>query len=97
MSAIPTEHALNQNYPNPFNPQTTINYQLPQLGHVRLSVYTMLGSEVRRLVDRTQEAAYHTVVWDGLDDLGNQVPSGVYVYRIESGSFTATKKMTLMK
>ena len=57
----------------------------------------MLGSEVRRLVDRTQEAAYHTVVWDGLDDLGNQVPSGVYVYRIESGSFTATKKMTLMK
>ncbi len=97
VSAIPTEYALNQNYPNPFNPQTTIKYQLPQLAHVRLSVYTVLGSEVRRLVDRTQEAAYHTVIWDGLDDQGNQMPSGVYVYRLESNGFTAIKKMTLMK
>jgi hypothetical protein len=96
-NAVPTEYALGQNYPNPFNPVTTIKYQLPQTGHVRLSVYSVLGSEVRRLVDRTQDAAYHTVVWDGLDDQGNQVPSGVYFYQIQSGAFSAMKKMTLMK
>ncbi len=96
-SAIPTEFALQQNYPNPFNPETKIEYQLPAPGHVRLTIYTILGQEIRRLVDRSLPAAYHEVVWDGRDDAGNSMPSGIYFYRIESGSFTAIKKMLLMK
>jgi hypothetical protein len=96
-SAIPTEFALQQNYPNPFNPETRIEYQLPAPGNVRLSIYTVLGQEVRRLVDRSLPAAYHTVVWDGRDNAGNPMPSGIYFYRIESGSFTAMKKMLMMK
>jgi hypothetical protein len=96
-AGVPTEFALQQNYPNPFNPETSIQYQLPLPGHVRLSIYTVLGQEIRTLVDRSQPAAYHTVVWDGRDNTGNPMPSGVYFYRIESGGFTAVKKMLLMK
>jgi hypothetical protein len=96
-STIPTEFALQQNYPNPFNPETKIEYQLPTPGNVRLTIYTVLGQEVKRLVDRSQAAAYHTVVWDGRDNAGAPMPSGIYFYRIESGSFTAIKKMLLMK
>ncbi|NUO82875.1 T9SS type A sorting domain-containing protein, partial [candidate division KSB1 bacterium] len=95
--AMPTVYALEQNYPNPFNPETAIKYQLAKSGHVRLSIYTSLGQEVRRLVDGNQPAAYHLFVWDGRDDAGNSLPSGVYFYRLESGSFTAMKKMIMMK
>lgn len=94
---IPTVFALQQNYPNPFNPETSIQYQLPTPGHVTLVIYSSLGQEVRRLVDRSQPAAYHVVVWDGRDDSGNLLPSGVYFYRIESGKFTAMKKLVMMK
>jgi hypothetical protein len=94
---VPTEYALEQNYPNPFNPETTIKYQLPANGHVRLSIYNALGHEVRQLINRTQQAAYHTVVWDGRDNAGNVVPSGVYFYRLENDKFTAIKKMIMMK
>jgi hypothetical protein len=93
----PTEYALAQNYPNPFNPETTIKYQLPASSHVRLSIYTALGQEVRRLVDYSQPAAYHQVVWDGRDNAGNPMPSGVYFYRLETEKFTAIKKMVMMK
>ncbi|MCI0690912.1 T9SS type A sorting domain-containing protein [candidate division KSB1 bacterium] len=93
----PTEYALAQNYPNPFNPETTIKYQLPGASHVRLSIYTALGQEVRRLVDYSQPAAYHQVVWDGRDNAGNPLPSGVYFYRLETEKFTAIKKMVMMK
>lgn len=95
--AVPTVYALEQNYPNPFNPETSIKYQLAKSGHVRLSVYTSLGQEVRRLLDRNQSAAYYVQSWDGRDDAGNILPSGVYFYRLESGSFVAIKKMIMMK
>ncbi|MDZ7342964.1 MAG: T9SS type A sorting domain-containing protein, partial [candidate division KSB1 bacterium] len=94
---VPTDYALEQNYPNPFNPETTIKYQVPTTGHVRLTIYNALGSEVRRLVDRTQPAAYHVVVWDGRDNAGNPMPSGVYFYRLESGKFSAIKKMIMLQ
>jgi hypothetical protein len=94
---VPTDYALEQNYPNPFNPETTIKYQLPATDHVRITIFNALGSEVRRLVDRTQTAAYHVVIWDGRDYAGNPMPSGVYFYRLESGKFTAMKKMIMMK
>ena len=95
--AMPTVYALEQNYPNPFNPETAIKYQLAKSGHVRLSVYTSLGQEVRRLVDRNQSAAFFVQSWDGRDDAGNMMPSGIYFYRLETGSFVAIKKMIMMK
>ncbi len=94
---VPTEFALAQNYPNPFNPETRIEYQLPASSHVRLSIYTALGQEVRRLVDYVQPAAYHFVMWDGRDNAGNPLPSGVYFYRLVTEKFTSIKKMVMMK
>jgi hypothetical protein len=94
---VPTAYALEQNYPNPFNPETTIKYQLPGTSHVRLSVYTALGQEIRVLVDYTQPPAYHQIVWDGRDHAGNPLPSGVYFYRLETDKFTAVKKMVMMR
>ncbi|KAA3612308.1 MAG: T9SS C-terminal target domain-containing protein [Calditrichaeota bacterium] len=95
--ALPTEYALMNNYPNPFNPETTIEYQLPTQGNVTLRVYSMLGTEVRTLVEESQAVGKYSVVWDGRDDTGNALSSGMYMYRLESGSFSAVKKMVLMK
>jgi hypothetical protein len=83
---------LTQNYPNPFNPTTTIQFQLPTTGLVKLTVYNILGQEIKTLVNETKEAGTHTINFDASD-----LNSGVYVYKIESGSFTQTKKMTLVK
>ncbi len=94
---IPTTYALQQNYPNPFNPETMIKYQIPQASHVRLEIYNLLGQKVRTLVNDYQNASYYTVRWDGLSSTGNKVASGVYIYRITAGTFTATHKMLLLK
>jgi hypothetical protein len=83
---------LGQNYPNPFNPSTTINYQLPAKNHVSLKVYDILGNLVTTLVDQEMEAGYYNVNWNA-----GQLASGIYIYRIISGSFVSTKKMILMK
>jgi hypothetical protein len=93
----PATFDLSQNYPNPFNPTTNIRYQLPQTVNVTLVIYNMLGQEVRKLVNGEQPAGYHTVVWDGRDKAGRPVPSGVYYYRLQAGSFTETKKMVVAK
>jgi hypothetical protein len=92
VNLIPTEYGLDQNYPNPFNPSTTINYQLPQKNHVSLKVYDILGNLVSDLVDQEMEAGYYSVNWNA-----NQLASGIYIYRLISGSFVSTKKMILMK
>jgi hypothetical protein len=94
---IPTSFALQNNYPNPFNPTTTIKYQIPENAHVRLVVYNMLGQRVRTIVDQPQEAGYYSVQWDGRNDYGESVSSGIYVYRIKAGSFITSKKMNLIK
>ncbi|MCG3118755.1 MAG: hypothetical protein ALAOOOJD_01019 [bacterium] len=94
---VPTEYALEQNYPNPFNPETWIKYQVPVSGHVRLSIYNAIGQQVRVLVDGEQPAQYYSVMWDGRDNAGNPMPSGIYIYRLESEKFTAIKKMIMMK
>jgi len=83
---------LTQNYPNPFNPTTTISYILPQAGMVKLTLYNILGQEIRTLVNEVKEAGTHSINFNASD-----LNSGVYVYKIESGSFTQTKKMTLVK
>lgn len=89
---------LKQNYPNPFNPSTTISYRLEDQSRVSLKVYNLLGQEVRTLVaGTTQEAATHNVVWDGKDNSGKSVASGVYMYRLEAGNTVQTKKMVFMK
>jgi hypothetical protein len=105
--APPDKFDLSQNYPNPFwseatsrfagNPTTQIRYQLPQAVQVSLTIYNMLGQEVRKLVNAKQPAGYHTAIWDGRDNSGRPVPTGVYHYRLQAGSFTMTKKMLMAK
>lgn len=96
--AQPAGFALRQNYPNPFNPSTSIQYQLPQPAQVRLTIFNTLGQVVTRLVNRRQEAGFHTVVWHGRNHAGEPVPSGIYYYRLEvEGGFVETKKMVLAK
>ena len=95
--AVPAEYALHQNYPNPFNPFTRIMYDLPENDLTRLVVYDMLGREVITLVDEIKTAGYHTIVWNGHDNMGRQVSAGVYFYQIRSGENIQTKKMMFLK
>ena len=92
VTTVPTEYALAQNYPNPFNPQTQIAYALPEGSFVTLKVYNMLGQEVESLVSAYQEAGRHQVTFDA-----SALSAGVYLYVIEAGDFTATKRLTLLK
>ncbi len=94
---LPQEYALHQNYPNPFNPVTQISFSLPSAGEVTVQVYNLLGQRVRSLVSGFYEAGNHSVDWDGANEAGKQVSSGVYFYRLTAGSFTETKKMVLLK
>ncbi len=94
---LPDKYALSQNYPNPFNPTTNLEYQLPKPGRVQLTIYNTLGQKVIRLVNDLREAGNHTVFWNGRDQHGNSVPSGVYHYRLEVDGFVSTKKMVLAK
>ena len=92
LELIPTQFALHQNYPNPFNPETKISFDLPQDVEVSLTIYNISGQKVVELVKGQLKAGHHTVSWDGAG-----VSSGVYFYRLSAGSFTATRKMVLMK
>jgi len=94
---LPESYSLSQNYPNPFNPTTFIEFELPRSSHVRLTVYNLLGEEVRTLLDEEVSMGRKRVMWDGIDTGGDPVPSGVYLYRIEAGSFSEAKKMMLLK
>jgi len=95
-SPVPEQYALSQNYPNPFNAQTTIRYQLPKAGKVVLKIYNTLGQTVRTLVNADKKAGYHAVLWDGINDEGSMVSSGIYIYQLQTKDFTKTKKMLLM-
>jgi hypothetical protein len=89
---VPAVYALHQNYPNPFNPTTTIRYDLPRDGQARLTVYNLLGREVAELVNERQSAGRYEVRFEAAD-----LPSGMYFYRLESGTFVQSAKMILMK
>ncbi|HMV25909.1 MAG TPA: FlgD immunoglobulin-like domain containing protein [bacterium] len=97
LSTIPMEFGLESNFPNPFNPTTTLRYALKEDVRVSLKVYNLLGQEVRNLVNEHQTAGFKNVLWDGKNNQGKQVPSGVYIYRLEAGSFKMSKKMNLIK
>ena len=88
----PTEFSLGQNYPNPFNPSTTINYSIPEFSFVTLKVYDVLGSEVATLVNEDKSVGSYEVEFDATG-----LPSGIYFYKLQAGSFVETKKMVLMK
>ena len=90
--SAPKSFELSQNYPNPFNPSTTINYQLPATGKVTIGLYSIIGQLVMTLVDETKEAGYYTVNVNG-----SGLSSGTYIYKLESGSYSVTKKMVLLK
>jgi hypothetical protein len=89
--------ALHGNRPNPFNPRTTIRFELSQSQRAWLDIFDVRGHHVRRLVDRPLDAGEHTTVWDGTDDDGRSLPSGLYLYRLSSGSRIATRRMLLLR
>jgi hypothetical protein len=93
----PDRFGLSPNYPNPFNPTTTISFQLPDKADVTLAVYNMRGQKVRTLVRQELGAGYYDIVWEGRDDQGRSVASGVYIYQMRAGTFNKINKMTLMK
>ena len=94
---IPTAYRLAQNHPNPFNPETTVRYDLPQGGMVHLRVYALTGQVVRTLVAEERAAGSHSATWDGTNDAGRAVASGVYLYRMEAGDYRAVRKMLLIR
>ena len=96
-NTLPASFDLDQNYPNPFNPTTDISFSLPSAANVSLRVYNLLGQEVATVVDGDMGAGVHTVTWDGSNDGGAQVSSGIYFYRLVAGDYTATRKMMLLK
>ncbi len=96
-STLPTEFRLEQNFPNPFNPTTEIQYALEAPGRVNLSIYNVLGQKVIELVNQWQERDVYTAKWNGIDEDGASVASGMYFYRLKRGEQTLTRKMILLK
>jgi len=94
---LPSEYALNQNFPNPFNPNTEISYAIPEGSLVKLEIFNIMGRKVIALVNEYQEAGNYVIAWNGRDEDGIHVSSGVYFYRITAGDFVKTRKMVLMK
>jgi hypothetical protein len=97
IAIMPAEYELFNNYPNPFNPETIIEYKVPKTGQVKMAIYNVLGQNVRTLVDEHQPAGTYQVMWDGTDNLGNKLSSGVYFYQLVGENALITKKMTLLK
>jgi parallel beta-helix repeat protein len=93
----PSAFSLYQNCPNPFNPTTNIEFDLPRSGPVRIEIFNILGQKIRTLVNEHMKAGHWLVDWDGKDDNGNDVSSGIYFYRLQAGEFTQTKKMILLR
>lgn len=94
---IAADFHLFQNYPNPFNPETTIRYQVPAIGNVELTIYDQLSRQIRKLVNETQPAASYEIVWNGLDDNGKAVASGIYFYQLKTNGLIKSRKMVLIR
>ena len=94
---LPSDFGLSQNYPNPFNPQTVIEYAVPKDSRVTIVIYNVLGQRVKILKDQWEQAGFRSVTWDGKDQKGEEVGTGIYFYKIQSDNFVKTKKMVLLK
>ena len=92
VKVVPKDINLLQNYPNPFNPVTEIKFTLPEAARVTLRVYNIIGQEVASLINGIEEAGFHSAKFEG-----SNLPSGTYIYRLQTGSFIQTKKMLLLK
>lgn len=95
---VPTAFSLSQNYPNPFNPTTTIQFQIPENAHVLLTIYNITGQVVKTMLNSEKKTGFYNLVWDGTNNAGIKVSSGVYIYQLKTNKgFTQTRKMVLMK
>ena len=88
---------MKNNYPNPFNPNTTLNFSLKQAGDVTLEIYNILGQKINTLVEGNLDAGHHSVVWNGKNDAGINVSSGVYFYKLTAANYSKSRQMTLIK
>ena len=95
--SIPTEFGLDQNYPNPFNPETEIPFRIPEESDVVLKIFNIRGQLVRALIQADYSPGFHSIRWDGKDNNGMTVSSGVYIYRFQAGDFVHVKKMSLLR
>jgi len=95
--SIPSKIALHQNFPNPFNPTTTIHYELESESLVNITIYDLLGAEVVQLINEVQQPGIKTTIWNGKDSEGKLVNGGVYIYKLNIGNYSETKKMVLLK
>jgi flagellar hook assembly protein FlgD len=94
---LPLVFELRQNYPNPFNPTTTIAFSLDEPAQTLITIYNLLGQRVTTLIDEFRPAGEHSVIWDGKDEQGKEISSGIYFYLIQSGQHVQAKKMTLLR
>ncbi len=97
ISLLTNDYQLLQNYPNPFNPETIIEFQVPERGRVELNIYNMVGQKIRSLVNDSRPVGTYRVMWDGRDDYGNLVATGVYLYQLRGTNALITKKMMFIK
>ena len=96
-ATIPDKISLSQNYPNPFNPETQINFAIPKFSSMKVEVFNVLGQKIKTLVNGEYQAGEYRVIWDGTNQDGEKVSSGVYLYRLQIGSQTQSRKMILTK
>ena len=94
---VPAEFQLRQNYPNPFNSSTTIQYQLPQQSYVELVIFNLIGEKVKSLVNENQESGWHQATWDGANEAGAKVASGIYLYQLKMDNRVETRRMMLIE
>ncbi|RPI63884.1 MAG: T9SS C-terminal target domain-containing protein, partial [Ignavibacteriales bacterium] len=94
---LPNKYGLTQNYPNPFNSQTSIEFQIPNQSIVKLEIYNILGQKIRTLINREENPGNYSISWNGKNDFGDSVNSGIYFIKFSSDNFSNTKKMTLLK
>ncbi len=94
---IPNQFKVYDAYPNPFNPVTTLRYQLPEANMVTVTIYDMVGREVKTLLNQQQTTGLHGIQWNGTNNLGNTVSAGIYLYQVQSGPYNQINKMILLK
>ncbi len=97
VSPVPKTFNLSSNYPNPFNPKTRFDYQIPDMCDVFISIYSILGQEIKTWIFENQEKGYYSLEWDGKDGRGKNVPSGVYLLRMQTAEFSKMRRMTVIR